>query len=226
MRLTAGKLLPRLVSRRGSEVRIALVAGQALLLPRDEVMIRIRIGAGCTLQLEDIGGTVAYGGDDPRALWRTEVELAAGARLTWAGKPFVVADGADVRRRFHAEMAMDARLVLRETLVLGRAGERGGRIDTRTVVSCGGRPALADGLIAAGRHPQPGVLGEHRVLDALTVVGIRPSPDPHALTLESPGAVARHFAAHTHDSPIDDLWSRWSADVAALTDASQASALV
>ncbi len=186
------------------------MAGQALLLPQDEVVIRIRVGAGCTLHLDDIGGTVAYGGADAGARWDTDIELAADARLAWAAKPFVVADGADVHRRTTARLGSGARLLLRETLVLGRYGERGGRLDARTLVAADGRPVLADGLSVDGAHPRPGVLGSHRVLDTVSVVGMRPPAQDDVLALAGTGAVARHFSSHAHGSPLDGLWSTWS----------------
>ena len=57
--------------------------------------------------------------------------MADGAGLRWAGEPFVVADGADVPRTLVVARP-DPPVRLRETLVLGRSGEVGGRLRTRT----------------------------------------------------------------------------------------------
>ena len=57
--LLEGELVvPRLVRRHGRSVEVALVAGRAMLLPGDDVRIRITVGEGCTLRLVDIGGLV------------------------------------------------------------------------------------------------------------------------------------------------------------------------
>lgn len=61
VRLSPGLLQPRLVSRRaGGHAHVALVAGGAVLLGGDTVSIEVRVGTGCTLVVEDVGGTVAY----------------------------------------------------------------------------------------------------------------------------------------------------------------------
>lgn len=214
VRLSTAQLAPRLISRSPRAARVALVAAGALLLPGDQVVIRIRVGAGCLLRLEDIGGTVAYGGRSERARWTAEIELAEGAVLVWEAKPLIVSDGADVVRTTRARMADSAVLLVRETTVLGRSGERGGTIRSRTLVDQGRHPLLAEGLHASGASPQPGVLGGHSVFDAAILAGTRPRTHTAAvMMLERPGAVARHLGAHTHDSPLDALSNAWIDEV-------------
>lgn len=215
VRLRTAQLAPRLISRSSHVVSVALVAAGALLLPGDEVSIRIRVGAGCLLRLEDIGGTVAYGGRAERSRWVADIELEDGAALVWAAKPLIVADGAEVVRTTRARIADRSALLLRETTVLGRNGERGGTIRSRTLVDQGRHPILAEGLHASGAAPQPGVLGGHRVLDSVTLAGIRPQlRTADMMMLEGPAAVARHLGSHTHDSPLDILARTWADEAA------------
>lgn len=94
-----------------------------------------------------------------------------GARVAWHAHPFVVCDGADVRRSLHARLGHNARLLLRETLVLGRSGERGGRAVARTDVVDPDGPLLVEELTVDGARPVPGVLGGHRVLDSVLELG-------------------------------------------------------
>ena len=57
-------VLPRLVHRRGRCVEIALVSGRAMLMPGDRVELDIRVGAGCSVRLVDIGGLIVYGREE------------------------------------------------------------------------------------------------------------------------------------------------------------------
>lgn len=174
VRTSDGLLAARLVARDGTRAEVALVAGGAMLLGGDHVVVSVRVDPGCALTLTDVGGTVAYDGDGEACRWDADIRLGPGAGLTWAGLPFVVASGADVRRTTTARLATDARLTLRETVVLGRSGERGGRITLRTDVADDVGPILVEELTAAGDHPVPGVLGDHAVID--TITDVRGSP--------------------------------------------------
>lgn len=220
--LSAGAVVPRLIERGPRSARIALVAGGALLLGGDRVEIVVTVGDGCELDLEDIGGTVAYGADGAASTWEAQITLGAGARLRWAGLPLIVADGADVRRRTRMRLGAGAIALVRECVVLGRSGERGGRARLRTSVADDGGPVLEEALDVDGAHPVPGVLGTHRVVDTVVRVGDRPPasavPGVALLELDAPGAIARYLGAAAHESPLATVWDQWSALPAAEGD--------
>lgn len=211
VRTSDGLLAARLVSRDRVHAEVALVAGGAMLLGGDRVVVGIRVDAGCALTLTDVGGTVAYDGDGAACHWDTDIRLGAGAALTWAGLPFVVAAGADTHRATTARLGPGARLALRETVVLGRSGERGGHIVLRTDIADDAGPVLVEELTAAGEHPVPGVLGDHAVIDTVTTVHGGPatgSDHPSAsggavtLRLERGGTLTRWLGPATHLSPL------------------------
>ena len=223
VRTSDGLLVARLVGRDGARAEVALVAGGAMLLGGDHVIVSIQVDLGCTLTLTDVGGTVAYDGDGKECRWDANIRLGPGAGLAWAGLPFVVADGADVRRTTTARLGAGARLTLRETVVLGRSGERGGRVVLRTDVADDVGPILVEELTAAGDRPVPGVLGDHAVIDTLTAVhgspagpdadqdhpgpapdvGDRPDlGDAVTLRLERGGTLTRWLGTATHLSPL------------------------
>lgn len=174
VRLKSGLLQPRLVSRAPGFVHVALVAGGATLLGGDSVTIRVRVGVGCTLRIEDVGGTVAYPSTGSRSRWHVDVEIADGATLSWESYPFVITDSADVERRTTVVLGHDAVVNLRETLVLGRSNEVGGRISNETQIrDAAGEPYFIERLDLDGMHPQPGISGSAKVLDTALLAGMR-----------------------------------------------------
>lgn len=214
VRTSDGLLAARLISRDGTRAEVALVAGGAMLLGGDHVVVSVRVDPGCALTLTDVGGTVAYDGNGSTCRWDADIRLGPWACLTWAGLPFVVADGADVHRTTTARLGSDARLTLRETVVLGRSGERGGRIALRTDVTDDVGPVLVEELTAVGDRPVPGVLGGHAVIDTLTDVHGSPEGGPErtaqtpdrdgavVLRLERGGTLTRWLGPATHLSPL------------------------
>jgi len=213
--LRAGILIPRLISCTDNSADVALVAGGALLLGGDTVAVEITVGAGCNLTLEDIGGMVAYDGEGQSATMTVQVRLEVGARLSWATLPFIIADGAYVTRVLNVELADDAVSLIRETLVLGREGERGGRVATRTSVTANTVPVLIEQQDFDGNAPVWGHLGDERVMDTVLLAGARApasSTDLAAVVLdfEEPGGLARWLGRETHLSPLDAVWREWA----------------
>ncbi|MCW2811721.1 MAG: hypothetical protein JWP61_2179 [Friedmanniella sp.] len=174
-RLSSGLLRAQLMRSPADRCRVGLLATTALLLGGDEVELEVEVGPGAVLDLFDVAGTVAYHGRGRTASWRVALTVAEGAVLRYAGAPFIVADGADVLRGTTITCAVSGRLDLRDTVVLGRSGEVGGRLRSRTAVDVGGRPVWREDQVldaAAGRG-RPGMLGDLRVLD--TIVSLRPT---------------------------------------------------
>jgi urease accessory protein len=174
--------------------RVALVPEQAVLLAGDHVTVAVRVGARQRLEVVEPGGTVAYAMRGRQARWDVRVEVEEGGSLVWHGEPFVVADGADVLRHLTVELGATSRVVLRETLVLGRSGEGPGRLVARTDVHRDGVPVLLEELDAALG------MGSHRVLDQVLCLGWGCTADGHAL--ESGDRLHRWLGAETHASPI------------------------
>ncbi|MCU1527019.1 MAG: urease accessory protein [Frondihabitans sp.] len=209
-----GVVVARIVEREKASATVALVAGGAVLLGGDDIVIRITVGDGCSLRLDDIGGTVAYSSDGRRSSWHTEIVVGRGAHLDWRGLPFVVCDGADVDRRTRIRLDRTATALVRESLVWGRVGELGGRLVSTTVVEYDGVPLLVESLEGDGRSPVPGVLGRHRVVDSLLALGFRPErPSSTAtfLPLEGQGGLARYLGDQTHESGLDRVQASWAA---------------
>lgn len=211
--LRTGLLRPQLLHGPPDRCRVGLLATTALLLGGDAVRLEVDVGPGVTLELTDIAGTVAYDGRDRAASWSVHLSVADGGRLRWSGEPFVVADGADVARDLSLELATGAQALLRETVVLGRSGQVGGRLHNRTTVRSEGRPVLVeDTLLDPATHRRlPGMLGDLRVIDTLLAVGLDPPSGPvdgsTLYRLAGPRAtLRRHLGTDLAASPLHQVW--------------------
>ncbi|WP_432564221.1 urease accessory protein UreD [Kineococcus sp. SYSU DK003] len=207
--LRTDALAPKLLHRGSASARLALVGARALLLAGDHVDLEIEVAAGCALELVEVTGTVAYDGrGGPPSTWTTRVRLHEGAQLTWNAEPFVVADGARVERSLEVDLAPGSTAVLRETFVLGRTGEQGGALRSRTRARLGGAPLLVEDLDLREQTARnsPAVLGTHRCLDTVSLLGAR-FQHPGALQLDGAATVVRELLGDTTRGALDALWA-------------------
>ncbi|MDV2475452.1 urease accessory protein UreD [Rhodococcus zopfii] len=216
-RFVPGAFGPRVQGGDANGARVALVAAGALLLGGDDVVIDLEVGAGAWLEIVETAGTVAYDAAGRASSWTVRARLGAGATLVWDGLPFVVADGADVTRRTELMLERGARVVLRETLVLGRSGERGGAARSYTVAMLEERPLLVEDLDLSPRvRALPGVVGSHRVMDSVLALGWRPEATPgvrdgaYRFELDGPGTLVRWLGGELHRSgAVDEHVAAW-----------------
>ncbi len=207
VRVSGGLLRAQRVADGPHGPRVGLVATTALLLGGDEVELVVEVGPASTLQLFDVAGTVAYHGRGRSAAWRTTVTVADGACLAYAGQPRVVSAGADLARTLRVDRAASARLRLRDTLVLGRSGQRGGRVRSETRLRVGGAEVWREDsdFDADGIRDRPGLLGGRRVVDSVLTVGA-PAPDCPSATayglLGEVGTVTRWLGDELAGSPL------------------------
>jgi urease accessory protein len=206
---SASGIRPIVVDHHASGARISLLPDGALLLAGDRVEIDIRVDEGARLDLVEPGGTVAFPARGARAWWSVRIEVAAGATLTWAGEPFVVADGADVERSLSVRCAEGARVLLREALVLGRFGEKPGSVRQATAVYDGcGRPVLVEELDLDATTYLSLVSGRRVITSVLCVGGAPDAPaGPDRFDLDVAGAVLwRSLDAHAHEALAHTAW--------------------
>ena len=162
-------------------------------------------------ELEDVGGMVAYRATevgfsmDARRAGRIRGNsaLACPAAGRRRGRTGATPDEDRPRQRRMRCHPRDRRA--------GSAGRDGWKPHVPRLDHGSRRPRAREDLDVHGSFPEPGVLGAARVLDAVIAVGFRPDPEPGAMLLDQPGAVARHLGDQTHESPLDDIWARWSA---------------
>uniref|UniRef100_A0AAU3GRZ7 Urease accessory protein UreD n=1 Tax=Streptomyces sp. NBC_01401 TaxID=2903854 RepID=A0AAU3GRZ7_9ACTN len=208
-------LAPRPLGPAVDGLHLALVGTTAGLLSGDALRIHITVGPGARLHLMEPAGLVAYDHRGGHSSWRATVEIAEGGELTWDSRPFVVSCGADVTRDMDVTLAPGARMLCRDTLVLGRSGERGGRIRARTRAVHGGRELLVEDLDLTDPDVRglPGILGPHRIIGAVTALGADPGGPPHPsrMDLAGPGAQIRLSAteAPAVERELTAVWRSW-----------------
>ena len=182
-------------------LRLGLVATEALLLAGDAVRVEVSAAGPVAVEIVEIAGTVAYDMRGGTARWEVSAELSDGAGLTWEAQPFVVSAGADVDRTTTLTADVGCTATLRETLVLGRAGQEGGALRADTRITVGGSPLLVERLdLGSDARAGWATLHGHRCLDTLTTVGHRLPDDPGTLQLEGCGSVARWIGDELHRS--------------------------
>lgn len=127
-----------LIPRRGTGT-VHLVNSASAPHGGDELRLDVRVGAGARVRLAGVAATLALPG--PRAggsVSGVDIEVEDGGVLEYLPGPTVITSGARHTEELTASLASGARLRTREMLVLGRAGERHGRLrSTQRVVRAG-----------------------------------------------------------------------------------------
>jgi len=162
-----------LILRRTAEA-VYLVGGAAGPLGGDVLELRIEVREGAALRLRTAAAAVALPGRDGReSLLSVTITVAAGARLEYLPEPTIAAGGARHRTDIRVDLAAGAALVLRDEVILGRHGERGGACRTRLRADLAGRPLLRHELDVSGTDEVslgPAVLAGHRTAGSLLCV--------------------------------------------------------
>ncbi|MBM7442340.1 urease accessory protein UreD [Streptomyces sp. HB132] len=181
--------------------RVTVVGAMSAPLGGDRLAIEVRAEDGARVTVDSAAATVALPGAGPDAVPASyDVWLRVGERaeLRWLPEQLVSARDSELDMTTRAELAGSARLVLREEQVLGRHGERTGRLTTRLTVRRSGRPLLdqhlAYGPGTPGGWDGAAVLGGHRAVGQLLVVDPAFDDRPPAPRLLGPTAVLTPLA--------------------------------
>jgi urease accessory protein len=147
----------------------------------DDLALSVEVGPQARLTVRSAGATLVQPGaaTDAPARWTVELQVAAGGRVHWAPEPTVVSDRAALESVLRVSLAAGAAATVREIVVLGRHGQRGGRYGGALHVAVDGVPLLAhttllDGADAALCGPA-GTAGA-RAVGSLVCAGDVPVP--------------------------------------------------
>ena len=173
LRLPVQRSQAPLILRRTAEA-VYLVGGAAGPVGGDVLELRIEVREGAALRLRTAAAALALPGrDGQESVLSVTVAVAAGARLEYLPEPTVAANGARHRTEIRVDLATGAALVLRDEVILGRHGERGGACRTRLRVDLAGVPLLRHELDVSGTDEVslgPAVLAGHRTAGSLLCV--------------------------------------------------------
>lgn len=127
--------------------QVRLLNSAAAPLAGDDLELTVLVGPGARLVLSGVAATVALPGHrfEP-SRFTLRLTAGAGAEVSYLPEPTVVTSRARHESVLHADLAAGAALRCREVLVLGRAGERPGRLMTATHLVRSGRPVLRQRL--------------------------------------------------------------------------------
>jgi urease accessory protein len=172
-----------------------LVQTRAALISGDEIRLAFAVGTGATLIVDELAATLAHdarGGVPARV--SVGVEIAAGGTLVWLAQPLIVAGGALVERTVGASLSRGARLLLGETIALGRAGEPAGELVSRTRITIDGLPAVDETVDTRDLSVLRSrvVAGEAQMIAGLTLAGTRaPGGPPGTMQAHGPATLWR-----------------------------------
>lgn len=114
----------------------------------DDLRLRVDVGPGAELRLTSVAASLVLPGPrGDRSATAVAVTAGDGARLWWCPEPTIVAAGADHRADTTVRLGAGVELVWVEEVVLGRHGERAGRLRSRLrIEGRAGAPLLCSGL--------------------------------------------------------------------------------
>jgi urease accessory protein len=204
---------PRVLTRSGPVATVALVSTRASLIAGDDVRLSVTAGAGAALELIEIGATVAHHArSGPAARLGVSLTVEAGGSLVWCGQPLIAAAGCRASRHTAADIAAGGRLLLGDTVVLGRARERPGALTARTRITWDGKPLIDEMLDTRELEAieSPVVMGGHRLVRSLTLAGmVDDDPPEGTMRAGGPGMVWR--SVEPGDREAVRVAARWRA---------------
>ncbi|AWN38095.1 urease accessory protein UreD [Methylobacterium radiodurans] len=117
----AGPLRLRFPGRHGAgETEAVLVNTAGGVACGDRFSVAIDLAEGARLCFTSTAAEKLYRSDGPVSRIENRVGLAAGAQLAWLPQETILFDRARVRRRFEADLAPDAALLIFEAVAFGR----------------------------------------------------------------------------------------------------------
>jgi urease accessory protein len=178
----------RAVHARPGWTRVVLVQTSAGPLGGDRIEVDVEVEAGASLELTATAATLAYPAAEQASIAFT-CRVGEGARLAWLAQPLILAAGCDLVTEVDVDLADGGAALVRESVILGRHGERPGRYRGTIRCDLSHRPLLRDEVRIDGDDATTDLvaLGDARAVATLAVLGVRPSDEPELDELELHG---------------------------------------
>ncbi|MEU4725910.1 urease accessory protein UreD [Nonomuraea dietziae] len=158
----------------GDQARVCILGAMSAPLGGDRLRIEATVENDAHLHLTTAAATIALRGSTAEhATYDVHLRLAERASLHWLPQPLISAARSNLRQSCTIDLAPTARLLLREEVVLGRAGEPPGRLVTRLTVHRDGRPLLDQQTMYGPGAPGwdgPAILASHRAIGQILII--------------------------------------------------------
>lgn len=176
---------------------VFLVGSAAGPLGGDDLRLDVAVGVDTALTVRSAAASLVLPGPIAGcSRLSIDLDVGAGAMLSWLPEPTVLVQGCDHRTTTTVRLAEGAGLVWREEVVLGRHDEPTGSVLQRLRVDVAGRPLVRNDL-ALGPRWSAGV-EPYRCVGMLLVVG----PDAEWVTVaSSTGSTEARVACMPLDGP-------------------------
>lgn len=133
--------------RAGESAVVHLVSSASAPLGGDDLRLDVVVGPGARLRLSGVNATLALPGSRAEGSTSTvNIKVESGGSIEYLPEPTIVTQRARHVAALTAELDAGARIRAREVLVLGRTGERPGRLATSLHVTHLGGPVLRQDL--------------------------------------------------------------------------------
>jgi urease accessory protein len=161
-------------------VRVCMAAGAAGPVGGDHLRLDVHVGAGSSLVLTEASATLLFPGRDAaRSHTDIRITVDAGATLIWLPEPVIAVRDCHHLNDVQVSMAADARLLIREEVLLGRHDEPGGRVQQQTQVTRAGSPLYSQDLQAGtATGATPVVAAANRAVGSILVVDPAQNDEP------------------------------------------------
>ncbi|MEU0479810.1 urease accessory protein UreD [Streptosporangium sp. NPDC006013] len=165
----------------GDQARVCILGVMSAPLGGDRLRIEATAEPGAHLHITTAAATIALRGPTTaHATYDVHLTVAEHASLHWLPQPLISAARSNLRQSCTIDLAPTARLLLREQIVLGRAGEPPGRLATRLTVHRDGRPLLDQHTMYGPEAPGwdgPAIAAGHRAIGQTLIID--PALDRH-----------------------------------------------
>jgi urease accessory protein len=166
-RLRSAAPITLVPARTRTDAVVRLVNSAQTPLGGDDLELTVQVGPGARLRIDGVAATLALPGqhNEPSRFTLT-IEVAERGAFDYRPEPTVITARANHEACVRATLDQQAHLHIREVLVLGRAGERAGRLNTTIHVTRAGRPLLRQRLEIGDPtfEISPAGLANHRVI--------------------------------------------------------------
>ena len=192
-------LLLRVTDQSCTGLTVHLVGGAAGPLGGDRLELAITVADRARLTVRSVAASLAQPGREPASVSTIDVRVANEAHIDWWPQPTLSIARSDHTMR--TTIALDGRASMRwvDEVVLGRTGERSGRLTVEQRVTVDGSPILCHRATFDPAHAGAGRHGNARAVVTALVVG------PAACdsrSIVSPSVKAARFAI----SPTATSW--------------------